>query len=283
MHLKHIFSAITFLATTLDPSPVFAVNTDPATICRHYAKRIPNVKPAQCTASQLQASAGRSVKGRIIWTRDIAPTNPNLRVLVVGGIHGDELSSVSIVFHWLDLAMQPPADTPQAVHWRFIPALNPDGIFSSRSKRMNASGVDLNRNFPTPNWARDSRLYWEQRTKKDPRRWPGPSAMSEPETKFLHEQIDSFKPNLIVSVHAPFGLLDFDGPFVPPSKLGRLYLDQLGIFPGSLGNYAGVHKGVPVVTVELPSATRTPSEAEMRQMWLALLRWMGAKLKPAAA
>lgn len=48
--------------------------------------------------------------------------------------------------------------------------------------------------------------------------------------------------------------LDFDGPSVPPSRLRRLYLDQVGISPGSLGNYGGVHKGVPVVTIELPNA-----------------------------
>jgi len=79
-----------------------------------------------------------------------------------------------------------------------------------------------------------------------------------------------------------YGVLDFDGPSVPPSRLGRLYLDQVGIFPGSLGNYGGVHKGVPVVTIELPNAQRTPLDAEMRQMWLDLLRWMAAKI-PAEA
>ena len=55
-------------------------------------------------------------------------------------------------------------------------------------------------------------------------------------------------------------------------------LDQVGIFPGSLGNCGGVHKGVPVVTIELPNAMRTPLDAEMRQMWLDLLRWMVAKI-----
>ena len=61
-------------------------------------------------------------------------------------------------------------------------------------------------------------------------------------------------------------MLDFDGPSVPPSKLGRLYLDQVGIFPSLLGNYGGVHKGVPAVTVALPNSTRTPLDAEMRQV-----------------
>ena len=73
-------------------------------------------------------------------------------------------------------------------------------------------------------------------------------------------------------------MLDFDGPSVPPSRLGRLYLDQVGIFPGSLGNYAGVHKKVPVVTIELPNAVRTPLDAETRQMWLDLLRWTAARV-----
>ena len=61
---------------------------------------------------------------------------------------------------------------------------------------------------------------------------------------------------------------------------GGLYLDQVGIFPGSLGNYGGVHKGVPVVTIELPNATRTPLDAETRQMWLDLLRWISERINP---
>ena len=89
-----------------------------------------------------------------------------------------------------------------------------------------------------------------------------------------------FKPNLIVSIHAPYGLLDFDGPIPPPGRLGRLYLDQVGIFPGSLGNYGGVHKGMPVVTVELSSAQKTPSDAEMALMWQDLRRWMDQRLSP---
>jgi murein peptide amidase A len=32
------------------------------------------------------------------------------------------------------------------------------------------------------------------------------------------------------------------------------------------------------VTVELPNAQRTPLNAEMRQMWVDLLRWMSERL-----
>lgn len=84
----------------------------------------------------------------------------------------------------------------------------------------------------------------------------------------------SFKPDLIVSIHAPYGVLDFDGPMLPPTKLGRLYLDQVGVFPGSLGNYGGIQNAMPVVTVELPSALRTPLDTDMRKMWLDLRSWM---------
>jgi protein MpaA len=255
----------------------------PMRSCKDYAAKIPNVKPQLCESAKLQDTQARSVLGRPIWGSEVRAEDARLRVLVLGAIHGDEMSSTSLVFHWIAMAQSPTAAMTIPIHWRFIPALNPDGLFARPAKRVNARGVDLNRNFPTPNWARDSRHYWEARTRRDPRRWPGRQPLSEPESRFLLEQMDSFKPNLIVSVHAPYALLDFDGPSVPPSKLGRLYLDQVGIFPGSLGNYGGIHKGVPVVTIELPSASHTPRDAEMRQMWSDLLRWTSDRLGPGIA
>lgn len=261
---------------------IFALAAD-ARICRDYVSRIPGASVAQCEAAGLTDLGVRSVQGRTLWGADVEDPAARLRVLVLGGIHGDEMSSVSLVYHWMGLARQGVADMPYGVHWRFVPSLNPDGLFAHPSKRVNAHGVDLNRNFPTPNWTRDAKEYWEKRTKKDPRRWPGKSPLSEPESKYVVDQISRFKPHLIVSVHAPFGVLDFDGPTVPPSRLGRLYLDQVGIYPGSLGNYGGVHKGVPVVTIELSSASQVPSEGEVRQMWLDLLRWTADRLHPEEA
>ena len=275
-----------------------------AVTCADFSLKLPNTSQKLCQAAQLQDSKARSVKGQPLYTRDVLPPDSAgdetgaatgtragatkdekargaktkdaglQRVLVVGGIHGDELSSSALALHWIALAEQIPART----HWRFIPALNPDGLLVSPARRTNANGVDLNRNFPTPRWSTEAPAYWEKRTRKDPRRWPGHTPLSEPESRFLHAQMQEFKPHLIVSIHAPYGVLDFDGPFAPPTKLGRLYLDQVGIFPGSLGNYGGVHLGMPVVTIELPSAFRTPLPAEMRQMWLDLLRWKSERL-----
>jgi protein MpaA len=244
--------------------------------CHQLLPRLPNVGKAVCEAAELKDSGARSVQGRPIWVSDLTPARAQLKILVVGGIHGDEMSATSLVMHWIAQAQREQAiQGHEAVtQWRFIPVLNPDGLLAKRPTRVNARGVDLNRNFPTPNWARETRIYWEQRVKKDPRRYPGPRALSEPESRFLHAEIERMKPDLVVSVHAPYGVLDFDGPHQPPSRLGRLYLDQVGVFPGSLGNYSGIHKGVPVVTIELASALKTPREVEMRQMWRELRQWM---------
>ena len=243
--------------------------------CAAYVARLPHVQTPLCRSAGLQPSAGRSARGRVLYTRDVQAPAPRRRVLVVGAMHGDELSSASVALHWIHHALQDAADT----HWRFIPVLNPDGLLARPSRRTNARGVDLNRNFPTPGWHREAKVYWEQRTRKDPRRWPGPDPLSEPESRYLHAEMARFDPHLIVSIHAPYGVLDFDGPGVPPPQLGRLYLDQVGIFPGSLGNYGGVHRGIPVVTVELPNAQRAPLDAEMRQMWADLLRWMDTHIE----
>jgi hypothetical protein len=294
---KFFFAAI-FIAIQAVNLPATAQNkveNDPknAVFCKNMASHLPGVSQNLCLQANLVDTGARSVKGVPLLKRDVItpgddPASPaKLKVMVVGGIHGDELSSSALALNWIKLTTQAPSNaisnSPASfaggIHWRFIPMLNPDGLTSQPAKRVNANGVDLNRNFPTPNWARDAKIYWEQKTKKDPRRWPGPEPLSEPESKFLHDEMASFKPNLIVSIHAPYGVLDFDGPTVPPSKLGRLYLDQVGIFPGSLGNYGGVHKGMPVVTIELPNAQRIPLDSENRQMWIDLLRWMGERFK----
>jgi murein peptide amidase A len=244
--------------------------------CGEFVARLPNVKKDLCADARLLPTVGRSVKGRTLYARDVVAPDAQFKVLVVGAIHGDELSSAALALHWIQNAVETPANA----HWRFIPALNPDGLLMRPTRRMNANGVDLNRNFPTPDWERDAKIYWEKRTRKDPRRWPGPKPLSEPESRFLFDEMARFEPDMIVSIHAPYGVLDFDGPGTPPPKLGRLYLDRVGIYPGSLGNYGGVHKGMPVVTIELPSAFRTPLNAEMRQMWLDLLRYMSERLVP---
>jgi murein peptide amidase A len=242
--------------------------------CADFYKTLPNLSMALCKNAKLVASGATSIKGRPLYVRNIGSATAKRRVLVLGAMHGDELSSASTVFHWLAFANTQPED----VQWRFVPAVNPDGLFSRPARRTNANGVDLNRNFPTPKWEVESVRYWQVTTKRDARRWPGKKSMSEPETRFVLDQLEKFKPHLVVSVHAPYGVLDFDGAILPPAQLGRLHLDQVGVFPGSLGNFGGLHKGIPVITVELPAALATPRNVEIRQMWEDLNEWIKEKL-----
>jgi hypothetical protein len=248
------------------------------------------VDAAGCRASGLVSGSGRSVRGVPLWFDDVPPASgsPRFKVLLLGGIHGDELASVALAFDWLarSRAVQGAAK-PQAsksarptiadVAWRFVPLLNPDGLLHAPPTRVNAHGVDLNRNFPTTDWARDAQPYWIRRTKKDPRRFPGPQPLSEPESRWLLEQIDQFHPDLIVSVHAPYGLLDFDGPPPAPRRLGSLQLDPVGVYPGSLGNYGGLVKNVPVMTLELKNARAVPPR-ELAAMWTDLQRWLDEQM-----
>ena len=72
--------------------------------CADFYARLPNVSRALCDEALLQPSQGRSVKGRILYTRDLPVNNPRRRVLVVGAMHGDELSSASMALHWIIFA-----------------------------------------------------------------------------------------------------------------------------------------------------------------------------------
>lgn len=244
--------------------------------CKAISQKLESITPSACTNAALLQGDGRSVQGVPLWYVDIAPrvAPALLKVLVLGGIHGDEGASVSLVFDWIARAKSADIDR---VQWRMAPLVNPDGLLRKPSTRVNARGVDLNRNFPTFDWSSNAQRYWIDRTGRDPRRYPGQTAMSEPETQWVRQQIEQFKPHLIVSVHAPYGVLDYDGPPPAPDKLGSLFLDQVGIYPGSLGNYGGVGKRVPVVTIELKHALKLPN-SEMAAMWSDLQNWIDRRM-----
>lgn len=248
--------------------------------CDDLGGRLRSVSAESCRKQDFVAAKEVTRAGRSLVWRDIAPVvgKPDKapRVLVIGGIHGDELTSVSIVFRWIDWLG---AGSARKYYWRMIPASNPDGLLIRPSTRANGNGVDLNRNFPTPDWDSDAHKYWIERTRRDPRRFPGEAAGSETETQWLVKQIDEFKPDVIISVHAPYNLLDYDGPAPQPLRFGRLALNRLGVYPGSLGNYGGLFKSIPVVTIELPFAGTMPPLRDQRTMWVDMLKWMDANIK----
>lgn len=261
--------------------------TNPAqklTYCQQFSKRLPTIKTVECERAGLQATGATSARGFPILVRRIPATKANggspppLRVMLLGGIHGDELTASSIVFRWMDLMQLPVA---QRFEWIVAPVVNPDGVLASRPSRVNANGVDLNRNFPTPDWHKEALRYWAARTGSDPRRFPGRAPLSEPESRWVNEEMQRFQPDVIISVHAPYGVLDFDGKVRPPFQFGRLPLSKVGVYPGSLGNYGGMHKNVPVITIELPSASDMPAQREIERIWKDMLVWIQSNVKHA--
>lgn len=253
--------------------------------CLRLTPRLPGISKADCQKSGLIATGVKSRQGFPILARDIAPagrerSESSPRILLIGGIHGDELAAAAIVFRWMQWLERPEA---AGFHWKVAPIVNPDGLLAARPQRVNAGGVDLNRNFPTPGWRKDAPRYWAQVAGRDPRRFPGAAPLSEPESRWVSEEIERFRPQLIISVHAPFGVLDFDGPAAPPRRFGRLVFAPVGVYPGSLGNYSGLHKNIPVITIELPNALTLPPDAEVAHIWQDMLAWIRGNVPQQAA
>lgn len=258
--------------------------------CPALVPRLPGISLTQCQRSALTVSGALSKKGFPLLVRDIpaealasrltaaGPTRSPVKILLIGGIHGDEQTASAIIFKWLEKIDA--GNSGHEYHWKIAPVVNPDGLLAPKPTRGNAGGVDLNRNFPTPNWQKEAPLYWRQKTHRDPRRFPGKAALSEPESRWVFAQMEQFQPDVIISVHAPFGVLDFDGSGTPPSNFGRLLFSRVGVYPGSLGNYSGIHKDIPVVTIELPNATQMLVDAEVTRIWQDMLNWVHANVSP---
>lgn len=261
----------------LAPRPDLAAEVE--ALCTQIGNKLGSVSVEDCLQQSFRFGGGFSVNRRPLVIKDLPPATANagdhFRVLLLGGIHGDEYSSISIIFKWLEQFSYQAQEG--SFHWRIAPLVNPDGLLDGdKAKRQNANGVDLNRNFPSGDWDDKAARYWQVNTGRNPRRYPGDAAASEPEVQWIIRQIEEFQPDVIISVHAPYHLLDFDGPAEAPQRIGELYLRQLGVYPGSLGNYAGLDRRIPVVTLELPSAGILPEREQIRTMWRDLVAWLGS-------
>lgn len=171
--------------------------------------------------------------------------------LVIGVFHGDEPQGKFLIEKYLKNQANSMSELVPRGNLLFIPCLNPDGM--QLSQRTNANGVDLNRNFPTKNWGQDT-----SKAGNNPADYFfGKSAGSEIETKFIIDIIDKFSPKSILTIHAPYKIVNFDGP---AKKLAQKISDIIGYpveesigypTPGSFGTYAGVERQIPTITLEL--------------------------------
>ncbi len=181
----------------------------------------------------------------------------------LGGVHGDEPAPVYILTR-LALFLQDHPDYYRDKQIVIAPLVNPDGFLALRSTRTNSHGVDLNRNLPTRNWEKDAHAQWKRNEHAARRKFPGSAAGSESETKFQIALLSRFSPQKIISLHSPLGFYDYDGATSELDRLGQ-WLNEVGketnfpvnkykVYPGSLGNYAGVERKIFTITLELPSS-----------------------------
>lgn len=170
-------------------------------------------------------------------------TDYDKTVLVIGCFHGDEPDGEYLINKYLS------ERSMTKNRLLFIPCLNPDG--KSKNVRTNANGVDLNRNFPTKNWEKtdcaSENIYYG-----------GKTPASEDETRFVIYVIEKYQPDLIITLHEPYSVVNYDGPAKEIAQkiseiTGYKVEESIGYpTPGSFGTYCGIEKNIPTITLELP-------------------------------
>jgi murein peptide amidase A len=228
---------------------------------------IPSTGSAKVIVPQYLA-LGKTVKGRDI-TASIYGTGAK-RVLIFGGIHGDEQHTTVLA---RALAVNLNSETlPPNLTVIVVPDVNPDGLMAAT--RVNANGVDINRNFPSKTWRSE---YADQR------HYPGAKPSSEPETRAVLSLLERYPPHLVVTLHAALGCVNWDGPGgalaqTLASVNGYPLCAYLGYeTPGSLGLLTGIDQQIPTVTIELRAKGATALVAENLPALLTLLKHFAAK------
>jgi len=172
-------------------------------------------------------------------------------ILLIATIHGNEDAGTPLVQRLAD-RLRSRTELLDNRTVLIVPLANPDG--HALGTRGNASGIDLNRNFPATNRI-DNEIN-------------GQGGLTEPESTILHDLILTRRPARIVTIHQPLYCLDYDGPGEEIAQhMGQycpLPVKKLGSRPGSLGSFAGVEQNIPIITMEL---AKEDSQLTTEQLW----------------
>ena len=163
-------------------------------------------------------------------------------ILLLGGVHGDEIEGVIASFGVIGALRESFA---HQFNFFVIPQFNIDGVMART--RGNHGGVDLNRNLPTKDWSPNIAT---------PRYHPGTAACSEPENKALVTFLKQKNFEFIYSLHSWKPMLNINGDARKVAEVIHQHTnytidEDIGYpTPGSLGSY-GLEKKIPVLTYEI--------------------------------
>jgi len=231
-----------------------------------------NAAASAAAAIEVKYLSGLTI-GRSVRRRPITVTrfgDGGRRLLIVGGVHGDEYGT-PVAAQFAKYLLAHPRALPPGTRIDVLACANPDGY--ARHTRGNARNVDLNRNLPTRNWRHRLGALNDPGA---PGLTGGSGPGSEPETKallaHLRERFD-----IVVSLHSRGGIIDCSGPGARAvgrrmSALCGLPVSKLwydAYITGSLGRFVPERYGVPIITVELRG---THLGAGMRAALLAAAR-----------
>ena len=170
-------------------------------------------------------------------------TENSKHVLVLGGVHGDEIEGVTLCRALIGKLTNEPIKDLRVT---LVPEFNIEGVLLKT--RQNYFGVDLNRNLPTKDWSPDySKIRY----------FPGQGPSSENENKALVDYLEKTSINFIISLHSWKPMLNVNGDCSPIAdhihqKTDYIIKEDIGYpTPGSLGTYTGLEGGIPTLTYEL--------------------------------
>lgn len=190
---------------------------------------------------------GRSVRGRPISAVERGDPSAPRKVLVFGGIHGNEAAGVAVARRLERTA------APINVDLWIVEHLNPDGV--AAHTRQNARGVDLNRNFP---------YRWRRLGRRGEPTWSGPRPLSEPETRIARRLVRRVHPAVTVWFHQPLALVDSSGGELRIerdfARRVRLPLRHITPYPGTATRWQNHrYPGTTAFVVELPRGPLAPA------------------------
>lgn len=168
------------------------------------------------TTLEQQKRIGTSVHGRPITAYYFGVGAK--KILLAGAMHGSESNTRTLLLNWVSYLRANQNLIPKDRTFIIVPNSNPDGVV--KNDRFNAHRVDLNRNWDTPTWQKDT--YW---TYGKVVGGGGRKPFSEPETRALRDLINRENPRVTISYHSAAGVIISDGP---SNKLRDWYSKKTG-------------------------------------------------------